>query len=291
MIEETTDEAKTGSKLPPASTTESGLPPDSKQGRITTIILDWAGTTVDFGCFAPVEAFVKAFEAFGVSPSIQETRSPMGLGKRAHIAKMLEGGRLAGLWREACGHLPSQADIDAVYARFEPLLFSVLDAHTDPIPGVLPAIGELKAQGIKIGSTTGYTKAMMDVVAPAALAKGYAPDSMVCPDETGGIGRPCPYMLWRNLEQLGAPSIKGVLKVGDTESDIAEGANAGCVTVGVIKGSSMLGLSLEEYEGKAAAELEGLHEAVRRRYLELGADHVLDSIEGLPALIRRLNEE
>ena len=29
---------------------------------IEAVIFDWAGTTVDFGCFAPVQAFVEVFK-------------------------------------------------------------------------------------------------------------------------------------------------------------------------------------------------------------------------------------
>jgi len=56
---------------------------------IKAIVLDWAGTTVDYGCFAPVDAFLLAFAAFGVTPTIEETRAPMGVQKRAHIENML----------------------------------------------------------------------------------------------------------------------------------------------------------------------------------------------------------
>jgi phosphonoacetaldehyde hydrolase len=259
--------------------------------KITTIILDWAGTTVDFGCFAPVDAFVTAFEKFGITPTIEETRAPMGLSKRAHIEKMLVGERLFDLWKKIHGREFTQSDINCIYTEFEPALFSTLDKHADIIPNVLETVAKIREAGIQIGSTTGYTRKMMEVVAPAAKAHGYAPDSLVCPDETGGRGRPFPYMLWRNLELLGTPSIGGVLKVGDTAADIEEGKNAGCVTVGVIKGSSMLGLSLSEYNGKTEEQLRFLHETTRRKYMDAGADFVLDTFDELCCLTERLNED
>ena len=37
--------------------------------KIEAVIFDWAGTTVDFGCFAPVQAFVEAFKAEGIEPT------------------------------------------------------------------------------------------------------------------------------------------------------------------------------------------------------------------------------
>ena len=56
---------------------------------IQLVIFDWAGTTVDYGCFAPVNAFEKAFNAFDIYPTMEEIREPMGLLKIDHIRTML----------------------------------------------------------------------------------------------------------------------------------------------------------------------------------------------------------
>ncbi|MDR2725993.1 MAG: phosphonoacetaldehyde hydrolase, partial [Candidatus Adiutrix sp.] len=159
------------------------------------IVFDWAGTTVDFGSLAPVAAVIKAFEDFGLSPTLAETRAPMGLAKRTHLAQMLAGERLAKAWTEKFGRPPGEADVDQVYARFEPALMAVLGDHTDLLPGVAETVAWLKFRGFLIASTTGYSRAMMELVAPSARAAGYAPDALVCPDEAGGLGRPYPYML------------------------------------------------------------------------------------------------
>ena len=256
--------------------------------KISAILLEWAGTTVDYGCFAPVQGFISAFEAFGLTPTMAETRAPMGLSKRAHIEKMLGGERLATAWREIHGRPYTQEDIDAIYERFESALFSVLADHTDPLPGAVEAVEKIRAMGIGIGSTTGYTAAMMAVVVPAAQAKGYTPDCMVCPDETSGIGRPYPYMAWRNLERLGIRSIGQVVKVGDTAADMQEGKNAGCLCVGVLKGSSMLGLTEGELEAKSQADTAALLEDAKRRYLAAGADFVIEDIAALPETLQTL---
>jgi len=236
--------------------------------RINAIILDWAGTTVDYGSSAPVNAFISAFETFGIKVSIEETRAPMGLPKRKHIEKMLEN----------MGRSYTQEDVSQIYARFEPALFEVLTKHTDPLPGVIEATQKIREMGVAIGSTTGYTQAMMDVVVPAAKEKGYAPDCVICPDHCNGVGRPYPYMLWRNLEKLGTKSIHHTLKIGDTEADMQEGKNAGCLCVGVLKGSSMLALN-------------GDKEIAKQKYIEAGADYVIEDISALPALIKSLNEK
>ena len=46
---------------------------------IEAVIFDWAGTTVDYGCFAPVQAFVEVFKHFGIEPTMDEVREPMGM--------------------------------------------------------------------------------------------------------------------------------------------------------------------------------------------------------------------
>jgi len=63
-------------------------------------------------------------------------------------------------------------------------------------------VENLKRQGLKIGSTSGYTQKMMNVVVPEAAKKGYSPDFYITPDGTNGLGRPYPYMIYRNMEAL-----------------------------------------------------------------------------------------
>lgn len=62
------------------------------------VIFDWAGTTVDYGCFAPVQAFVEVFKHFGIEPTIKEVREPMGMLKKDHIRTMLQMERISSLW-------------------------------------------------------------------------------------------------------------------------------------------------------------------------------------------------
>ena len=255
---------------------------------ITSIVLDWAGTTIDFGSMAPINALLMAFGAYGLTPTMEETRAPMGLPKREHIAKMLSAGRLGQQWRQQHGTDCREQDIDRIYEKFEPALFASLLLHAELLPGVWKTVSELRAMKIKIGSTTGYNRTMMDILLPRARLNGYEPDALVCPEETGGLGRPYPYMLWRNLELLGAMSVEQTIKVGDTAADIQEGKNAGCISVGIIKGSSMLGLSYDDFIRQDETTLQQLYKTARSRYRQAGADYVLDSIEELPELARSL---
>jgi len=253
--------------------------------KIKTIILDWAGTTVDFGSFAPVEAFMSAFAQYELYPTADETRAPMGLAKRTHVKMMLEGERLANEWIAKHGKPHTEADIDAIYDKFEPALFGVLKNYANPLPDVLDVVAQIRKMGIKIGSTTGYTKQMMDIVAPLAKENGYAPDYLVCPEDVNGKGRPLPYMIWRNLEALGCAHIGEVLKIGDTEADIQEAKAAGCLSVGVISGSSVLGLAEKEFDALDNSRKEKLFATARQKYFANGADFIIDSIIELPKLI------
>lgn len=255
---------------------------------IEAVIFDWAGTTVDYGCFAPVKAFMEAFAHYGVPVTMEETRKPMGMLKRDHIRTMLHMERIAQQWQKVHGHQPTEEDVEAVYAQFEPKLFFILDQYADPKPFAVETAAKLRKMGLKLGSTTGYTDAMMDIVAAQAARQGYAPDCWVSPDGVDGKGRPYPYMIFANLKALGVSSVRNVVKVGDTISDIKEGVNAGVWTVGVIEGSSELGLSQQEYEALSPEEREKACRTVEERFRQAGAQFVIRNLAQLPELVEAL---
>ena len=245
------------------------------------VIFDWAGTTVDYGCFAPVQAFMEVFKQFGIEPTMEEVRKPMGMLKRDHIKTMLQMDRIAELWMEKYHRKWTEQDVDALYGLFEENLFGILDQCADVNPYVLETVAKLREKGIKIGSTTGYTDAMMQIVAPKAAEHGYAPDVWFSPDAVGHKGRPYPYMMNKNMEALGILSVQQVIKVGDTISDIKEGKNAGVFTIGVIEGSSELGLSEKEYAALSDNERKEKCDTVRSKFLAAGADAVILNLKEL----------
>jgi phosphonoacetaldehyde hydrolase len=250
--------------------------------------MDWAGTAVDFGCFAPVNAFVKAFEEKGLRPTNEEIRLPMGKAKREHIRALLDMERIRSQFFDIHHREWNTDDVTEIYESFERNLFPALARYATPLPGVTETIGMLREQGIKTGSTTGYTRAMMDIVQPEAAGRGYRTDSCVTPDGLPA-GRPAPFMIFRNMINLNVQHLDCVVKVGDTLEDIREGLQAKVHTVGVIRGSSELGLSADETAKLPPFELAKKMTAVSDRMLREGAHYVLDSIEELPSLIRIIN--
>ena len=251
-------------------------------GKLKLVIFDWAGTTVDYGCFAPVAAFDKAFRAFGVQPTADEIRAPMGMLKRDHIRTMLGMERLAAAWQAQTGRSADENDVEAVYRVFEEKLMESLSAYAVPKPEVIDTVAALRAAGLKIGSTTGYTDAMMAVIVPEAAKRGYAPDYWCSPDSVGGAGRPAPDMIFRNMAQLGVREACEVVKVGDTVADIREGKNAGVLSLGVVEGSSVLGLTQAEFDALTPAQRTQACERARQTFLDAGADAVLQTIGELP---------
>lgn len=253
--------------------------------RIECVIFDWAGTTVDFGSLSPVSAFREAFRVFGVEVTEDETRAPMGMLKIDHIRTMLAMPRIEEAWKNVRGSEPTPADAQALYERFEPSLMAVLDRHCDLKPGLLDCMAALRAQNIKVGSTTGFTRAMMDVVEPAAEAAGYKPDATLTADDVGGFGRPWPYMVFENMKRLGVTSVTRVVKVGDTVSDIKEALAAGVIPVGVVEGSSVMGLSRAEWDALTEEEREACREKTRAVFERAGARFVINRLDELPALV------
>ncbi|MGE7905036.1 phosphonoacetaldehyde hydrolase [Peribacillus sp. NPDC094092] len=257
--------------------------------KVEGIILDWAGTAVDFGCFAPVNVFVDIFKNAGVDVTMEEARAPMGMLKIDHIRAMLTMPRIASLWEEQYGRPFNEEDVEKLYAEFEPALMMSLADYTDPIPGVIETVEVLRNRGLKIGSTTGYTDTMMEVVVANALKKGYRPDFHVTPDATQSIGRPYPYMIYRNMEELKLTASWKVVKVGDTISDMQEGVNAGVWSVGIIVGSSEMGLSLNEYTSLPERDKQNLISKAADTFMQNGADFTIKTIEELPELIDQIN--
>ncbi len=197
--------------------------------RIHAVILDWAGTTVDFGSFAPTQIFVEAFrQAFDVEITLAEARVPMGLGKWQHIEALGKLPTVDARWQAKFGRAMSAADIDAIYAAFMPLQIAKVVDFSSPIAGVIDTIATLRAEGIKIGSCSGYPRAVMERPVPAAAEHGYRPDHWVATDDPVAGGRPGPWMALQNVIALGIDAVAHCVKVDDAAPGISEGLNAGC---------------------------------------------------------------
>ncbi len=254
------------------------------RGPLRAVVCDWAGTMVDHGSRAPVEAFRAAFATEGVEISVAEARAPMGLAKRDHIRAITRMPRVAEAWRAARGAELTDDDVERFYRRFLPLQLEILRAHAGVIDGAVAALAELRARGLKIGSSTGYTKELMEVLMPEAERQGLRVDAMACASDVQE-GRPAPFLAFLNASRLGVYPMSAMVKIGDTIADVEEGLNAGMWTVAVSRTGNELGLSVAELDALSQAERRARIDAAAERLARAGAHYVVESIADCPSLV------
>ena len=256
--------------------------------RLRAVLLDWAGTTVDYGSIAPAEVFREILRREGVEITMAESREPMGMAKRDHMAAILDMPRVQECWIRAHGRGPNDGDIERMYRDFLPLQQRVLRTYSHVIPGVPAVVGALRERGLKIGSSTGYTRELMEDVLPLAEAEGYAPDVLVCPEEVPA-GRPAPWLNHRAAEKLGVYPPRAIAIVDDTKVGIAAGRNAGMWCVAVARTGNALGLSLSDSVRLTAGEWASRLATIRAEFLEAGAHFVIDGVADLLPVIEEID--
>ena len=252
----------------------------SYHGPIRSVILDWAGTTMDYGCMAPAVVFVEVYKRQQVPISMDEARAPMGAHKRVHIKKISEQDAVRERWQEAHGRLPTDDDVDAMFAEFVPLQLECLSEYSEMIPGALDAVEQCKKRGYKIGSTTGYLPEMMEINLRDAERQGYVPDSTVSAGQVPA-GRPYPFMCLQNMINMQVSPVEACVKVDDTIPGVEEGLNAGMWTVGLAISGNEVGLPLDEWEALPEDEKQAKSERAYRRMETCGAHYVVDTIADL----------
>src|ERR1700675_1395545 len=248
----------------------------SYSGPVKAVILDWAGTPVDHGSLAPVRVLQEVFAKRGVPISEEEARRDMGVLKIDHIRKILFGSNVSARWREAVKRDPTEADVESLFAKFVPLQLECLVKYSTVIDGVAETVARLRKRGIKIGSTTGYTRAMLDRILQPAAEQGYEPECAITPDDVGA-GRPHPWMIYANAIRLQVEPLEAIVKIGDTPVDVEEGLRAGVWTIGVARTGNMVGLSAEDFAALAPAAQTSRLENARNALFAVGAHEVIDA--------------
>lgn len=255
---------------------------------IKAVILDWAGTTVDHGSRAPTKVFIEIFRRRGIEITEPEARGPMGRAKHEHIADIANLPRVAALWQQRYGQPPGHSDVMAMYHDFLPLQKETLANGTDVIAGIPEAIAALRERGLKIGSSTGYTRELMEVVVPIAARGGYSPDVVVCSDDVPA-GRPAPWMNFLVAQQLGVYPMHAILVVDDTPIGIEAGLNAGAITVAVTRTGNSLGLSAAQVTELPPADLQERLARIADDYRAMGAHYTIPSVAELPNLLQSVS--
>ncbi len=260
------------------------------RGPLRAVILDWAGTAVDHGSIAPTQALTETFAAFGISISPSQARGPMGVGKREHIVVLGALPDVAAQWNEQHGCSFTDDDADRLYEAYSRIQPRLAAERARPIAGLTTALSALREQGIRIGSTTGYPKSVVQAMVTAAAQGGYRPEAVVCDDDVVA-GRPAPFMVLEAMRRLEVWPVASCLVVDDTQPGIQAGRNAGMWTAGVTVTGSYVGLDEGELAELKFDRRRALRNSARRRLQVAGAHHIVDSVAELPSVVEAVGKK
>jgi len=199
---------------------------------VKLVVFDIAGTTVkDNGDIAL--AFQQAMAEKGYDIPVEKINPLMGYKKPEAIRLML-------LEYEPDVTMVKAEYINTIHDRFLELMVQYYTNATDlsPLPNAEEVFAYLKKNDVKVGLDTGFSKEITDVIIRRLgwLNDGKI-DYVVSSDEVSA-GRPQPYMIQKMMKEAGIEDSKKVVKLGDTEVDINEGKNAGCLfAIGVTTGA------------------------------------------------------
>lgn len=255
--------------------------------RVQAVIFDWAGTTVDYGSLAPIRVLQKVFTDCGIVVTEEEARRDMGILKKDHIRCLLHLPRIADEWERRYQRVPGEQDVEKLFADFIPQQMACLVECSNVICGTIDAVRHLRSRGVKIGSTTGYTRPMLDLLLQHAAAQGYVPDCALCPDDVGA-GRPLPWMIYESAVRMKVWPLDAVVKVGDTISDIEEGLNAGTWSVGVTQTGNMIGLTDAEWQSLPQADRAARLDEARHQMIDRGAHYVIDTLAEIHGVVDQI---
>jgi phosphoglycolate phosphatase len=217
---------------------------------IELAIFDMAGTTIN-DRDEVYRVLREATERQGARYSDEEFQQWMGTEKRWAITNLLAIG----------GVEADEALIEESWAWFRAELRRTYTENPPvPLEGVEQALRELKARGVKIGLTTGFSREIADLILDSlGWTDGGFIDRSVTGDEVPA-GRPEPFLIQKVMADLGVQDTAAVVSAGDTASDIESARRAGVTSIGVLTGH----LGRGEFDA-------------------LGADVVLGSVAELPA--------
>ena len=260
------------------------------QGRVKGLVLDWSGTTADEYVIAPAVVFVDVFKKFNVEISMTEAREPMGLRKDLHILELTKLPKIRERWNNAHGRYPFQGDVDRMFADFVPMQLDCLRKYTTLLPHVADVTQKFQKEGIKIGSSTGFVRSMVDILEEDAKKQGYTPDASVAGDEVVNGARPKPFMVYRNLDLMNVHPIQSVVKVDDTVSGVGEALEAGCWGVGIARYSNYMDMdTLEEAQSLSKDEIQRRLVKTRDILQKSGAHYVINTFDELPGVVEEIN--
>ncbi len=177
-----------------------------------------------------------------------------------------------------------------MYADFLPLQKATLADHSQLISGAAEVVQWCRDRGLKIGSSTGYTRELMEVVTAAAATQGYVADCVLCSEDAPKC-RPAPFLLFEAAKRMGVYPMWHVVKVDDTPVGIQAGRNAGCWTIGITRTGNCVGLSETELAQLSPAEQQQHIDEAALTLRSAGAHYVLDSVANMRTILKAIESQ
>jgi|TARA_B100001094_G_scaffold71561_1_gene67860 phosphonoacetaldehyde hydrolase len=262
--------------------------------RISACIFDLGGTIVDRYSLTPFLSLKKAFERKGIYITNDLISKDMGKNKKEHISDILINFKVTNQWYNKYNDYPDDTDIESLFKDFNKIQTKYSDQVMDILPETKSCIDYLQFNYIKTGSTTGFNRENMDIIKNRLEKNKIKLDSYVSSSCLGKPSRPYPHMINKNMENLQLDNPRSILKIDDTVVGIQEGISAKCLTVGVARWSSNMGINtIEEayylHDSIHQLEINERLKHTRKILKEAGANFVIDSLNELPKLIEEIN--
>jgi phosphonatase-like hydrolase len=199
---------------------------------VELVVFDIAGTTVaDNGEIAI--AFQEALKMFGYNVPVEKINPLMGYAKKEAIKKLLTA------------YDPDKQKIspELIMQIHEVFLQKMIEHYSTtnslaPLPYAEELFAALKQRNILIGLDTGFSKDITDIIIKRlGWIENNVVDYVISSSEVIA-GRPFPYMIEELMMKAKLNDARKVIKVGDTEVDVNEGKNAGCLySIGITTGA------------------------------------------------------
>jgi phosphonoacetaldehyde hydrolase len=209
------------------------------------VIFDLGGTIVDKYSLSPIRSLSHAFRHSRCPISDAHINRYMGLDKQTHIRHLLQDLHDDPDRPDISYISATQTEntIDALYSAFRSRQQVHLLNYSKLIPGFSMAYDHLRSKNIPLGITTGYSREETESIVDSLTNNNYLFESVVSSSDVEQ-GRPHPDMILQNLKNLGVDEVDSgdVIKLDDSIYGIEEGLNAGCISIGVVRFSTMMNI-------------------------------------------------
>lgn len=270
---------------------------------IRACIFDLGGTIIDRYSLTTLIAIRKTFKIRGIDLCPQLIREDMGLNKMDHINKIFESEDIQKQWYDRNLETIDDRVKRDIFKEFSIIQKNETIERMKVIPQTKKCIRYLQDNDILTGVTTGFDYEQTMRVKSLLETYNIYLDSYVSSTCLDLPGRPEPYMIHKNMDNLDIDDPKRIIKIDDTVSGIKEGLNAGCITVAVARWSVNMGIDTYEdmtrldniiiygstnYSLNYHMQKENLKKC-KEILKKSGAHYVIDTLEELPGIIEHIN--